>query len=81
LKKTKSGGSGALVFKGKWKQETVFCKLFVALCDSVSGPDLSSFKTEVSLLSSLKHSNIVSFFGLFYAPPTRFVIDYNYYLI
>lgn len=65
------GGSGCLVFKATWKGEIVFVKLFKIVNRTDSKYDLEEFKREVQLMASMNHSSIVSFFGMFFAPPKR----------
>lgn len=63
-----TGGSGALVFHADWNGQSVAVKLFRT--SSFAGQtDFSEFGHEISLLGSLRHPNIVLFFGAVLASP------------
>ena len=56
----------------KKNDESVFIKLFVLRKkDKNNDWDMSEFKNEIHHLSRLRHTNIVTFYGLFFAPPSR----------
>lgn len=61
-----SGGSGANVMRGIWKEEDVAFKLFRGnLIEEMK----EEFENEILLLSSLYHPNIVRFCGVIQDPP------------
>lgn len=58
IKKVGEGGFG-IVFKAKWKETIVAVKSI-----SIEDEEDESFEKEAQLLSSLKHPNIITFYGI-----------------
>lgn len=67
IKKIGSGGFGQ-VYKCKWKGTIVAMKVFE------SDEDNESFLREASLLNTLKHPNIITFFGVSFSDTKRSII-------
>lgn len=62
------GTSGAVVYKALWKHETVAFKLYKSTFFSDNN-GTKEFEWELSLMSSLKHSNLVACYGASLHPP------------
>lgn len=61
-----TGGSGNLILKARWKQESVVVKLFAHRN--------KEFFTELEVLLTIKHSNIISFVGCMTKKPKLGVV-------
>lgn len=57
------GGSGAIVYKAKWQGNLVAFKVFKTSLVLNEEGNFKDFESEVSLISSLSHPNILIFYG------------------
>jgi len=68
LEKIGSGGSGAILFRASWNGSKVAVKVFKS--GLLSGETFfNEFEHEVSLMSTLRHRNIINFYGCSLAYP------------
>uniref|UniRef100_A0A7S1PI24 Protein kinase domain-containing protein n=1 Tax=Percolomonas cosmopolitus TaxID=63605 RepID=A0A7S1PI24_9EUKA len=73
LEKIGSGGSGAILFRAQWNGSKVAVKVFKS--GLMSGETFfQEFEHEVSLMSTLRHRNIINFFGCSLAFPRIAII-------
>ena len=68
LKEIGAGGSGAVICLGKWHEQQVAIKLFRT--STFSGDmDFKEFERELQFIGSLRHPNILLFYGAVLVPP------------
>lgn len=65
FKEIGAGSGGAVVYRAKWKNETVAVKVFRRDMFQ-SEQDLKQFEHELQLLATLRHSHVVTFYGISY---------------
>jgi len=70
IKRLGSGGNG-VVFQTRWNGLIVAVKVFDINDENYSEDD---FRQEASLLSKLRHPNVISFFGVSVSPIRRFIV-------
>lgn len=62
----------AEVYKGTWRKTEVAIKRFLE--QNLSAPVLRDFKAEVSIMSRLRHPNVVLFLGAVVQPPQLAIV-------